>query len=60
MRMDSTLGVIFFIGKKQNNSEILDIYVPITVNKERAEFNTKRYIAVCNWDIFRCRAKETD
>jgi len=37
----------------------LDIYVRITV-KERSEFSIKGDIAVCNWDIFRCRAKETD
>ena len=59
MRTDSTLGVIFFTRKKRNNPERLDIYVRITVNKERAEFSIKRDIAVCNWDIFRCRAKET-
>lgn len=60
MRTDSTLGVIFFTRKKRNNPEILDIYVRITVNKERSEFSIKRDISVCNWDIFRCRAKETD
>ena len=60
MRTNSTLGVIFFTRKKRNNPEILDIYVRITVNKERSEFSIKRDIAVCNWDIFRCRAKETD
>ncbi|KAG1649379.1 Cyclic-di-AMP phosphodiesterase PgpH [Nymphon striatum] len=27
---------------------------------QRSEFSIKRDIAVCNWDIFRCRAKETD
>ncbi len=59
MRTDSTLGVIFFTRKKRNDPKILDIYVRITVNKERAEFSIKRDIAVCNWDIFRCRAKET-
>jgi len=60
MRTDSTLGVIFFTRKKRNDPEKLDIYVRITVNKERAEFSIKRDISVCNWDIFRCRAKETD
>ncbi len=60
MRTDSTLGVIFFTRKKRNNPERLDIYVRITVNKERAEFSIKRDISVCNWDIFRCRAKETN
>jgi len=60
MRTDSTLGVIFFTRKKRNDPDKLDIYVRITVNKERAEFSIKRDIAVCNWDIFRCRAKETD
>ena len=60
MRTDSTLGVIFFTRKKRNNPKKLDIYVRITVNKKRAEFSVKRDIAVCNWDIFRCRAKETD
>ena len=60
MRTDSTLGVIFFTRKKRNNPEKLDIYVRITVNKKRAEFSIKRDIAVCNWNIFRCRAKETD
>ncbi len=60
MRTDSTLGVIFFTRKKRNNPERLDIYVRITVNKERSEFSIKRDISVCNWDIFRCRAKETD
>ncbi|GMN11270.1 site-specific integrase [Croceitalea sp. MTPC9] len=59
MRTDSTLGVIFFTRKKRNDPEILDIYARITVNKERSEFSIKRDIAVCNWDIFRCRAKET-
>ncbi len=52
--------MIFFTRKKRNNTERLDIYVRITVNKERAEFSIKRDIAVFNWDIFRCRAKETD
>ncbi|MGB5368817.1 MAG: site-specific integrase [Flavobacteriaceae bacterium] len=60
MRTDSTLGVIFFTRKKRNDPEKLDIYLRITVNKKRAEFSIKRDIAVCNWDIFRCRAKETD
>ena len=60
MRTDSTLGVIFFTRKKRNDPEKLDIYVRITVNKERVEFSIKRDIAVCNWNIFRCRAKETD
>jgi len=60
MRTNSTLGVIFFTRKKRNNPEKLDIYVRITVNKQRAEFSIKRDIAVFNWDIFRCRAKETD
>lgn len=60
MRTDSTLGVIFFTRKKRNYPEKLDIYVRITVNKKRAEFSIKRDIAVCNWNIFRCRAKETD
>lgn len=60
MCADSTLGVIFFTRKKRNNPERLDIYVRITVNKEHAEFSIKRDIAVCNWDIFRCRTKETD
>jgi len=60
MRTDSTLGVIFFTRKKRNDPEKLDIYVRITVNKKRAEFSIKRDIAVCNWDIFRCRAKEID
>ncbi|TMM51995.1 site-specific integrase [Maribacter algarum] len=59
MRTDSTLGVIFFTRKKRNDPERLDIYVRITVNKQRAELSIKRDIAVCNWDIFRCRAKET-
>ncbi|UII80088.1 site-specific integrase [Flagellimonas sp. CMM7] len=59
MRTDSTLGVIFFTRKKRNNPEWLDIYVRITVNKERAELSIKRDIAMSNWDIFRCRAKET-
>lgn len=59
MRTDSTLGVIFFTRKKRSNPEWLDIYVRITVNKQRAELSIKRDIAVCNWDIFRCRAKET-
>jgi integrase len=52
--------VIFFTRRKRSNPEKLDIYVRITVNKQRAEFSIKRDIAVCNWDIFRCRAKETD
>ncbi len=60
MRTDSTLGVIFFTRKKRNDPKKLDIYVRITVNKKRAEFSIKRDIAVCNWNIFRCRAKETD
>lgn len=60
MRTDSTLGVIFFTRKKRNNPEKLDIYVRITVNKKRAEFSIKRDISVCNWNIFKCRAKETD
>ncbi len=60
MRTNSTLGVIFFTRKKRNDPEKLDIYVRITVNKKRAEFSIKRDIAVCNWNIFRCRAKETD
>ncbi|MCJ7467561.1 MAG: site-specific integrase [Maribacter sp.] len=60
MRTDSILGVIFFTRKKRNNPEKLDIYVRITVNKKRAEFSIKRDIAVCNWNIFRCRAKEAD
>src|SRR5680860_158807 len=60
MRTDSTLGVIFFTRKKRNDPEKLDIYVRITVNKKRAEFSIKRDIAVCNWNIFRCRAKETN
>ncbi len=60
MRTDSTLGVIFFTRKKRNDPEKLDIYVRITVNKKRAEFSIKRDIAVCNWNIFRCRAKEAD
>ncbi|MDT0540714.1 site-specific integrase [Croceitalea sp. P059] len=59
MRTDSTLGVIFFTRKKRSNPKILAIYARITVNKERAEFSIKRDISVCNWDIFRCRAKET-
>ncbi|MEX0289451.1 MAG: site-specific integrase, partial [Flavobacteriaceae bacterium] len=60
MRTDSTLGVIFFTRKKRSNPERLAIYARITVNKQRAEFSVKRDIAVCNWDICRCRAKETD
>jgi len=60
MRTDSTLGVIFFTRRKRSNREKLDIYVRITVNKQRAEFSIKRDISVCNWDIFRCRAKEID
>ena len=60
MRTDSTLGVIFFTRKKRNDREKLDIYLRITVNKERSEFSIKRDIAVCNWNIFRCRAKEID
>ncbi len=59
MRTDSTLGVIFFTRKKRKNPERLDIYVRITVNKERAELSIKRDIAISNWDIFRCRAKES-
>jgi len=59
MRTDSTLGVIFFTRKKRRNPQWLDIYVRITVNKQRAELSIKRDIAVCNWDIFSCRAKET-
>ncbi len=60
MRTESTLGVIFFTRKKRNNPRRLDIYVRITVNKQRAEFSIKRDIAVYNWDILKCRAKETD
>ncbi len=60
MRTDSTLGVIFFTRRKRNDREKLDIYLRITVNKERSEFSIKRDIAVCNWNIFRCRAKEID
>jgi len=60
MRTDSTLGVIFFTRKKRSNPEKLNIYARITVNKQRAEFSIKRDISVCNWDIFRCRAKEID
>ncbi len=59
MRTDSTFGVIFFTRKKRSNPKILAIYARIKVNKERAEFSIKRDISVCNWDIFRCRAKET-
>ncbi len=32
----------------------------LSVNKKYAEFSIKRDIAVCNWNNFRCRAKETD
>jgi len=60
MRTDSTLGVIFFTRRKRRNPERLDIYARITVNKQRAEFSIKRDISVCNWDIFKCRAKEID
>ena len=60
MRTDSTLGVSFFTRKKRNDPSKLDIYVRITVNKERADLSIKRDISVCNWDIFRCRAKEID
>ncbi len=60
MRTDSTLGVSFFTRKKRNDPTKLDIYVRITVNKERADLSIKRDISVCNWDIFRCRAKEID
>ena len=60
MRIESTLGVIFFTRKKRNDPKKLDIYVRITVNKQRSEFSIKRDIALCDWDILRCRAKETD
>ncbi len=56
MRTYSILGVVFFIRKKRNDPEKLDIYVRIAVNKKRAEFSIKRDIAVCNWNIYRCRA----
>ncbi len=60
MRTDRTLGVSFFTRKKRNDPAKLDIYVRITVNKERADLSIKRDISVCNWDIFKCRAKEID
>ena len=53
MRTESTLGVIFFTRKKRNDPRRLDIYVRITVNKQRAEFSIKRDIAVRNWDLQR-------
>ncbi|NHF59531.1 hypothetical protein FK220_009275 [Flavobacteriaceae bacterium TP-CH-4] len=42
MCTDSILGVIFFTRKKRNNPERLDIYVRITVNKQRAELCINR------------------
>jgi hypothetical protein len=60
MLTNNILGVIFFTRKKRNDREKLDIYVRITVNKKRAEISIKLDISLCNWDIFRCRAKETD
>lgn len=59
MRTESTLGVTFYTRTKRNDRDRLDIYCRITVNKQRAEFSIKRDIAMCNWDIFRIRAKET-
>ncbi len=41
MRTDITIGVIFFTRKKRNDPDKLDIYVRITVKKERAEFSIK-------------------
>ena len=50
MRTDNTLGINFFVRKKRNDPNIYDIYVRITVKKERAEVSIKRCIPVCNWD----------
>ncbi|WP_340063948.1 site-specific integrase [Ascidiimonas aurantiaca] len=56
MRTDSTLGINFFVRKKRNDPNIYDIYVRITVKKERAEISIKRDIPVCNWDKTRGKA----
>lgn len=60
MRTDSTLGVVFITWKKKSDYEKLNIYLRITFNKKRAEFSLKRDIAVGNWNIFRCRTRETE
>ena len=60
MLKNCTLAILIFTRDINNNPEKLTIYARITVNKQRAEFSIKRDIAVCNWDIFRCRAKEID
>lgn len=59
MRTDSTLGINFFVRKKRNDPNIYDIYVRITVKKERAEISIKRDIPVCNWDKMRGKAFPT-
>jgi len=56
MRTDSTLGINFFVRKKRNDPNIYDIYVRITVKKERAEISIKRDIPVYNWDKTRGKA----
>ena len=56
MRTDSTLGINFFVRKKRNDPNIYDIYVRITVQKERAEISIKRDIPVRNWDKTRGKA----
>src|SRR5690606_11085148 len=43
----------FFGRKKRNAPNIYDIYVRITVKKERAAISVKRDIQECNWDIMR-------
>jgi site-specific recombinase XerD len=50
MRTSQSFGVHFTIKKEKAKDGVTNVYVAVTINKERIRFALKHYVKVENWD----------
>ena len=56
--IEARMSILFYGKKTKNESDkLLSIYLRVTINGERFEVSTQRYIEPCKWSISAGRAK---
>jgi hypothetical protein len=58
--METTVSVLFYIKRsKANNQGACPIYLRVTINSQRFEFSTKKFITPEKWSNDTAKAKGT-
>lgn len=57
MQTNSTFSIIFFTRKSRSTTNLLSIYVRITVNGQRSEISLKRNVLFKEWDNSKNRGR---